>query len=203
MIPDEPVLYGFFFFFALKPIYVRHTTQKDIEMSVCKDNFHGRWSVETLVRCRRKHITPLFADYEPFFDFLSTVCPPGNLTYISWDCTKTFKTMCDHIFKKWNSIKDSIKDLHNDVTVPFFHFKYVEITKKNKEIQKYLETVQIEANISYLVNFIETFFVKLMHHRNMLLHYRSSIKEFDNLFESVCVHIDFSENVTLSVKHQA
>ena len=166
---------------------------------------HGRWSVETLVRCSRKHITLLFADYVPFFDYLSTVSPPGNLTYISWHCTKTNKTICDHIFKKWNSIKDSIKGLHNDVTVPFFHFKHVEITKKNKEIQKYLKTVQIEANISYLVNFIENFFVKLMHHRNMLLQYRSSIKEFDNclnlyVFISTSVRMSpFLSNIRLSL----
>ena len=37
----------------------------------------------------------------------------------------------------------------------------------------------------------------------MLLYYRSSIKEFYNLFESVCIDIDFSENLTLPVKHLA
>ena len=35
------------------------------------------------------------------------------------------------------------------------------------------------------------------------LHYRSSIKEFYNFFASVCIDIDFSENFTLPVKHQA
>ena len=37
----------------------------------------------------------------------------------------------------------------------------------------------------------------------MLLHYRSSIKQIDNLFESVGIDIDISENLTLPVKYQA
>lgn len=55
---------------------MRHTTQKDIEICVCKDHLHGRWSVETLVKCSKKRdITILFADYQSFFDYLSTdVC---------------------------------------------------------------------------------------------------------------------------------
>ena len=103
-------------------------------------------------------------------------------------------------------IKDSIKGLHDDVTVPFLHFEYVEITnkkQKNKEIQKHLKTKQIQANISYLVNFIEKFLAKFIHHRNMLLHYRSSIKQFNNLFESIGTDIDISENLILPVKHQS
>ena len=129
---------------------MRHTTQKDIEICVCKDHLHGRWSVETLVECSKKRdITILFADYQSFFDYLSTDCPPGNLTYISRDGTKTDKTICDYIIKKWKSIKDSIKGLHDDVTVPFLYFEYVEITKKPEEIQKHLKTKQIETNISY------------------------------------------------------
>ena len=37
----------------------------------------------------------------------------------------------------------------------------------------------------------------------MLLYYRSSIKQIDNLFESVGIDIDISENLTLPIKHQA
>ena len=63
--PVEPVSYGSFF--ALKPFYVRHTTQKDIEMCVCKDHLHECWSVEDLVKCSRKHDIALpFADYQSF-----------------------------------------------------------------------------------------------------------------------------------------
>ena len=165
-------------------------------MYVWKDNLYGRWSVEPLVKCSRKQdITLPFFDYQSFFDYLYTGCPSGNLTYISWDCAKTDRTICDHIFKKLNSITDSIKGLHDDVTLPLLDFQCVEITKENKEIQKHLKTVQTEANISYLVNFIKKFLAKFIHHRNMLLHYRSSIKKFYNLFESVCIDVDVSENL--------
>ena len=106
-------------------------------MCVCKDHLHGLWSVETLVKCREKRdITILFADSQSFFDYLSTDCPPANLTYISRDGTKTDKTICDYIVKKWKGIKDSIKGLHDDVTVPFLHFEYVEITKKKQRDTK-------------------------------------------------------------------
>ena len=63
--------------------------------------------------------------------------------------------------------------------------------------------MQTEVNISYSANFIQYFLAKFIHYRNMLLHYQSSIKEFRNLFESVCIDINFSENLTLPVKHQA
>ena len=36
----------------------------------------------------------------------------------------------------------------------------------------------------------------------MLTHYRKSIKDFYNYFESVKLDIDFRENLTLPVKHQ-
>ena len=79
---------------------MRHALKKYIEMCVCKDYLHGRWSVEAVVKCSKKHdITLLFVDYQSFFDYLFTYCPLGNLIYISWDRTKTDKTICDHIFK--------------------------------------------------------------------------------------------------------
>ena len=79
---------------------MRHALKKYIEMCVCKDYLHGRWSVEAVVKCSKKHdITLLFVDYQSFFDYLFTYFPLGNLIYISWDRTKTDKTICDHIFK--------------------------------------------------------------------------------------------------------
>ena len=36
----------------------------------------------------------------------------------------------------------------------------------------------------------------------MLKHYRSSIKDFFNFFDSINLDIDFSENLTFPVKHQ-
>ena len=63
--------------------------------------------------------------------------------------------------------------------------------------------VKTDASMTYLLNFIDQLIVKFIHHRNQLKYYRSSIKDFYNLFDSVNLDIDFSENLTLPIKHQA
>ena len=45
--------------------------------------------------------------------------------------------------------------------------------------------------------------IKLVHHRNMLKHYRSTIKQFMQLFDnSVHLDIDFSQNLSLPLKQE-
>ena len=47
---NNPVV-SFGTFFALKPFYVKHTTEKDIEMCCCKQHLHAKWCVEAIVKC--------------------------------------------------------------------------------------------------------------------------------------------------------
>ena len=52
--PEFPISWGTFL--ALKPFYVRHTSQKDLEMCCCKLHLHARWSIEALIKCANKQV---------------------------------------------------------------------------------------------------------------------------------------------------
>ena len=45
-------------------------------------------------------------------------------------------------------------------------------------------------------------FIKIIHHRNQLKHYRSTMKEFRALFDTVSLDLDFSENLQVPVKYE-
>ena len=130
-------------------------------------------------------------------------CELENTTHISWACTPDDKTVCDHIGKHWDEIKNKCKDSNEEVTVPFLHFEKVDVKNKHGEMKKHLKTVQTPATLKYLLSFMENMLSKFVHHRNMLKHYRTTIKDFYDMFDSVDLDIDFSENLTLPVKHQA
>ena len=111
--------------------------------------------------------------------------------------------LCDNILTKWGNVEALFKDCNADTTVQFMHFEKVEIKNKRGEVKEYLKTVQTPANAEYLLKFMSNMLVHFIHHRNLLKHYRSTIKEFYNMVDSVDIDVDFSENLTLPVKHQA
>ena len=78
----------------------------------------------------------------------------------------------------------------------------MEITNKNGEISKRLQQVTTQANMEYIINFIATRLPKIIHHRNHLKHYRSTITEFRECYDNVLIDIDFSENLSIPVKFE-
>ena len=118
---------------------------------------------------------------------------------------QTQKNSCDHIKEKWACIKDMVNSLTDEtatkVTVSFLHFEKVEIMTK-RGVSKKLKPVKSDATIFYIINFIENFLIKFVYHRNKLKHFRSSVNDFYNFFDSVNIDMDFSVNLTLLVKKQ-
>ena len=108
----------------LKPFYIRHVTQKDLEMCVCKHHLHARWAVDALVTNARQQGISLFEinDYTSFHQYLTSDCPNGELTYIGWDCTPSRNKICDHVIKKWSDLKNSVSNNDKDVTVKMQKF---------------------------------------------------------------------------------
>ena len=109
--------------------------------------------------------------------------------YIKWTCTPDKKSLCPEI-KKY-------------IIVKMLYFKTVEeTTTKGKNIKK-LKALPVDANIPYVINFIEQMLPNIIHHRNLLKNYRSNI---DVVIESIdhCVQLwlDFSENLTVPVKQE-
>lgn len=88
-------------------------------MCVCKEHLHGCWSINAFIKLSNKQrITHPFIDYQSFFDYWFADSPLEDKTHMSWEWSKTNKTVCDHIKDKWSSIKDTLKGLSEDVAVP-------------------------------------------------------------------------------------
>ena len=201
--PDTPVSKGTFI--ALMPFYVRSATAKDLAMCVCKKHLHARWSISALIDCtsKQKIVLP-FKDYTTFFEYLTSDCTDcRETTYIKWECTPNKYTFCDKIATKWSEFKQGIISADDKkTTVKMQHFETVEkITKKGK-ITKRLVAKSSTVGLPFIMNFISERLSKIINHRNHLKHYRNTIKEFREHFDTIALDVDFSENLSIPVQFE-
>jgi len=202
-LPDNAVSLGTFL--ALKPFYIRAASTKDIKMCVCKKHLHARWSIQALVNLAEKQQIDIgtIKNYDTFFEYLTELCGKEESTYIDWECVDDKNLLCAHIEGKWNNLKEKLLD--NDdgkTTVNMQHFEKVTIvTKKGKELKR-LRAMSTKANMNFILNFISNLLSKIIHHRNHLKHYRSTIHGFKECFNTLIIDIDFSENLSIPVKFE-
>ena len=191
-------------FLSLKPFYVRAPTSKDIEMCVCKEHLHARWAIKCLVElCEKQNLNIDFKDYGSFFKFLySTKCLPSSSSeYIAWSFAPDKNTLGQEIAGNWAKVRDDLISKSNDsVIASMLIFRKVErITPKGKVIKPFRQN----ANIKFVVGFIDDMLTKIIHHRNLLKNYRSNIGVLlDNTNNLVLLWIDFSENLTIPIKQE-
>jgi len=179
-------------FIALKPFYVRQCSQKDIEMYCCKIHLHARWSINALLElCKKQSIDlGLVHDYYSFFTFNSSDCENDTITHMSWECVSTKKSLCQHANSKWQQLVNALKESSNDKeTVKMLHFQMIPYKKKNGQIVERLKPVKEDANITFVINFIQDLLANIVHHRNHLQHFRKVHPPFLETF----IDIDFSE----------
>lgn len=177
--PENMVSYRTFH--SLKPFYVRSATTRDVEMCCCKIHLHARWAIAALVECASKEeITLPFHDYDSFFSYLAKDCEPCATTYINWGCVIDKKTVCGDILNNWITLNtDIIEQAVLSKTVKLQYFDKVEVlSKKSGQLVKRLKAIYTEANMEYIINFINSFLKKIIFHRNQLKHYRSSLSMF-------------------------
>ena len=95
-------------------------------------------------------------------------------------------------------------ELFNDgkTTVKFQHFDKIEQTLKNGKVGKHLKAVCTDADMKFIISFIEKTMPKIIHNRNQLKHFRTSMGKFQNIFNTVMTDIDFSENISIPVKYE-
>ena len=207
--PTNKVSYGTFF--ALKPFYVHHASDRDLVMCCCKLHLHARWSIKALISLLTKQeIAFPPQDYDGFFNFLYEQCTKEEYTYICWECTPDRKLVCSEIMNKWNILKAIANESPDDETVLFTEFQNLvkydtkgePIKDKKGEIVKRLTPVQHNINATYLISFIEDLLPVIIHHRNHLKHYRSTIKKFTKMMNPIYLDIDFAENLTLGMKFE-
>ena len=56
--------------------------------------------------------------------------------------------------------------------------------------------------MAFLLEFLSSMLSKIIHHRNQLRHYRSTIHQFNDHFDTLLIDIDFSENLSIPVKFE-
>jgi len=141
--------------------------------------------------------------YDSFFAHLTQHCKKEGSTYINWDCTVSKYKFFADIQRLWEELKQSLLLKANDsVTVNFMHFKtFILTTKAGKEV-KHLTAISEPANLLLLTSFISDLLPKIIHHRNQLKHYRSTVKEMQDHFNTISIDIDFSENLSVPVKFE-
>ena len=217
MILDEPIkkLYSMYLkdsgnnisygsFLALKPFYVRGATTKDVEMCCCKDHLHARWAIKALIQlCHNQGIRIDFDTYLTFFDYLTSDCLKDDTAHINWECTPSKKLTCQHISFKWTSLsKHLCEEADENNYVPLQHFEKQLHTSKKGIVTKKLKAITKSATMKYITEFISSFLPKIVHHRNQLRHFRSSINTVRNFSNHIQIDIDFSENLSVPIKFE-
>ena len=110
--------------------------------------------------------------------------------------------VCEQILSQWDVLRSTLQSFDDEITsVPIQLFKKEEVTTKNGVTNKRLKLTQVSANLSYITYFISGFLESFIHHRNQLRHYRSTVQNFRECYETILVDIDFSENLSVPV-HQ-
>ena len=161
--PDQYISYGTFI--ALKPFYVRTATTKDVEMCVCKQHLHMRWALKSLIEVCKENEIDLgdTKNYDTFFSHLTVGCKSNPNSYITWECTPNYKTICPSISNKWDFLKEIILSKNPQKTVEFTQFvKKPHVTKKGKHIVR-LESDTSNVKADYILEFVNVRLPSFIH----------------------------------------
>ena len=82
--------------------------------------------------------------------------------------------------------------------------QYFETTNVDKhgEIKKQLSVKSEQVNVKFIVEFIEKILPNIVHHRNLLLNFRTEYPRVLESLSTVEIHVDFSENLTLTLPEE-
>ena len=145
-------------------------------MCCCKLHLHARWSINALLECCKLQSINLgpVKDYYTSFSYLSENCRKESTTHLSWECVSNKKTLCSHLQQKWTDLVRALKG-NKTVTVTMYHFKRMPYKKKNGQIVERLKAVKENANITFIIEFIDNILAKTLHHCNRLPHFRKNL----------------------------
>ena len=152
--------------------------------------------------CDKQDIAINFDNYITFFEYLQTDCPQSNnnKTYLPLSCTPDKNTICEHQKNIWINLQPELESNTNEKrTFQYFVKKEIE---KNGEQKMQFTVESVQANISFLLNFIEKRLPNIVHHRNLLLNFRSVYPKVLEALSTIEPSIDFSENLTLTLPEE-
>ena len=184
-------------------MYVRSACQKDIALCLCKIHLQACRGVDTLVKlCIDQNITLDFDSYGSFFEVLQKDCPDSpNNVHVSWQCSPNKHTLCEHQQNQWDAIKYSLSKSDDKVKRTFQYFETTNVDKHG-EIKKQLSVKSEQVNVKFIVEFIEKILPNIVHHRNLLLNFRTEYPRVLESLSTVEIHVDFSENLTLTLPEE-
>ena len=135
----------------------------------------------------------------------------SNSTHIFHSIAHLTKKLFYDILENGKGIQDTISGFDDKTTVLFIEFQKLQsynsngealMGKKGKPLKR-LAVVKCHVNDNYLVKFLDNLLPEIIFHGNTLKLYRNTIKEFDVLFPSVHLDVEFSENLTLDIKFES
>ena len=150
---------------------MRGATTSNLEMCICKLHLHARWAIHALIKCaKQQQINLDFNCYNEFFSHLTRNCVASDTTIIDWECVPCKKESCEHITSKWRQLFDDISTQEDkDVTVKLMHFEKVLFINKYSKTTYHLKSTSTEANLSFILMFIDKMLSKIIFHRNYLI----------------------------------
>ena len=83
-----------------------------------------------------------------------------------------------------------------------YHFKKMPYKKKTGQIVEQLKGVKENANIAFIIEFIDNILAKTLHHHNRLQHFCTVHSTFLELIDCAYIDVDFFENLSVLVKYQ-
>ena len=186
-------------FLKLKPFYVREPSPKDVEMCVCKTHLNGRNGFSALKRLLSGFLNVrelqhwIGLGYEEILMEVMGSCYLGldHDTYLAWSCTPDKHTMCKEMCSRWSGLCDIVtKNIPADVTVHLVHFR----REGSRDV-----SVKENMDVKRLLAFIYNLLGNLIHHRNLLKHFRSCYPLMKDSLSSRSFFIsaDFSENLLI------
>ena len=84
-------------------------------------------------------------------------------------------------------------------TATLRYFEKVPVTSKKGIVSMKYRALKKDATMNDILEFIDTFLVRFIHHRNELKHFRTTVHVIRQEFQSLWLDVDLSENLSVPV----
>lgn len=211
-IQNHSVKIGSSTFRKLKPFYIRHCRESDIETCCCIYHVNFRNAFEALSAffkdCNFKssddtdHVSSIIKDYETFKTDLLKNCKRDKYSVLCLDCESGD---CGHWLKLFDDLVSKICSIEKENKVTkkfsFTRFEYM----KSEQYGTKLQPVTTPLGLSEICKYIQSKLKVFIKHSNQ--HFRDCIlwkiiKPFTKQDKSALIVIDYSENLSIPVQRE-
>ena len=146
---------------------------------------------------------PNFHNSESFFQSIYSsngVTPENSSEYIKWECTPSKESLCEDILSNFQRLKERLLlESDQEITTRMIYFEKREEKTRKGRIVKRLKTIFHQANLSFVLTFLEAMFPEIVDHQNLLKNFRTNIDDVLNSLEDIHeIWLDFWEHYIAS-----